>query len=60
MLISKDKDGNIFNLPHNHFQFAGYSADSLAERLIDGKCSVLVTAGKKAFLDTKEPLSVVF
>ena len=26
--------------------FGGFSADSLAERMIDGQCSVLVTAGK--------------
>lgn len=28
------------------FQFAGYSSDSLAGRILDAKCHVVITAGK--------------
>lgn len=30
------------------FQFAGFSAESLCERIMDSQCCLLITAGKKS------------
>ena len=38
----------LYVLPHP--QFGGFSAESLAERILDSSCKLLVTAGKHFLL----------